>query len=130
MPTNEEVLRNTRIKLHTLKELGGGLRVGRVLGDRVLIRTVTPLTELDEYKKKGIIIPQSVEKEYIPLSTTGIIVAVGDDVTKLKAGEMVMFARLSGMDFTISEQTLRIIQVKEILAVLVDTDESVVEVQE
>lgn len=128
--TTDEQRRHAQIKLHTLKELGAGLRVKKVLGERVLVRVVVPLTELDDYKKKGLIIPQSVEKEYTPLPTTGIVVAAGEDVKTIGEGDMVMFARLSGMDFTVSEQSLRIINVKEILAVLEDTDGSVMEVKE
>ncbi len=93
------------------------------------------------------------------MPTTGTIIAVGEGVTclncemsflnhkegnlcysagednkwqwnpKLWEGDMVLFPRVAGMDFTIAEADLRILHVNDILAVLVDTDGSVVEVK-
>jgi co-chaperonin GroES (HSP10) len=130
MPDQTDVLRQLKTKLHNLKELGKGVRVSRVRGPRVLVKTVIPHTELDEYKSKGLVIPEAHEKEYIPLPTTGIVLGFGPDVSDLKEGDMVMFAKLSGMDFTINEQDLRLIHEKEIMAVLEDTDGSVMPVKD
>lgn len=145
MPTHDELLRDLRLKASKYKEIGGGLRVGRVLGDRVLVKTVVPRTELDDYEKRGLVIPETAKATYGSLPTTGIVLAVGEEVRErklttphtpegftlipiLEVGDMVLFSRVAGMDFTVAEQQLRLINTKEILAVLVDTDDSVVEV--
>ncbi len=150
MPTNEELLVASKGKLGRLKELGEGLRVARVLGDRVLVKVITPRTEIDAAEQRGlIVVPESVKSAYVPLPTTGIVLAVGEEVRRwpmrlwdkirtmfgteglpiLSPGDMILFARLSGLDFQISHEDLRIIQTKEVLAVLADTDGSVVEVK-
>lgn len=146
MPTHEELLRDLKLKASKYKEIGGGLRIGRVLGDRVLVKTVVPKTEIDDWEKRGLVIPQTAKDTYGALPTTGLILAVGEGVGThevvmkltdgdvivqepiLSIGAMVLFSRVAGMDFTVAEQQLRLINTKEILAVLVDTDGSVVEV--
>lgn len=102
----------------------------RVLGARVLVKTIVPRTELDDVERRGLlVIPEKQKAEYTPLPTTGIVLDVGPDVTvPLGAGDLVMFPRLSGMDFTIAEQDLRIIHINDIMAVLAEISTSVVEV--
>jgi len=115
-----------------LKQVGLGIKVGKVMGARVLVKTVKPWTEADEVEKKGLLyVPESVKKENTPLPTTGIIIMTGPDVPVdfLQAGDMVMFPKFAGSDFQIENEDLRIIESKEILCTLVDTEESLMEVR-
>lgn len=131
-----------------LKQLGTGIMVGKVLGSRVLVKTVVPRTEMDgvEERTGGMIkIPDFVKKENTPLPTTGIVIQVGPDVPMefshfdqdlkdnvykptVKEGDMIMFPKFSGSDFRIEEEDLRILDAREILCTLVDTQEIIKEV--
>ncbi len=163
MPEQSQILANMKVKANRLKEIGTGVRVHRVLGDRVLVKTVVPHTEIDEVEKRGLIfVPQSVKKDYVPMPMTGTVLAVGDGVKitryykdvdtgelfrcsawpsergqpvevhipYIAEGDMVMFPRVAGMDFSMNQvDDYRILHVNDILAVLTDTDGSVVEVK-
>jgi len=135
-----------------LKQVGVGIKVGKVLGARVLVKTVNPRTEMDRVEEEGrIIVPKWVKKENTPLPTTGLVLAVGPDipceycgyrkadgihadssmcvyVAQLSEGDMVMFPKFSGSDFQIENEDLRIIEAKEILCTLVDTEGALMEV--
>jgi len=136
-----------------LKQIGSGIRVGQVLGARVLVKTVTARTDLDRVEEQGLIkIPIWVKKENTPLPTTGIVLLVGPEVACRQCGrpsfdhkqdwggdcesydpfvhegDMVMYPKFSGSDFQIEEEDLRIMEAAEILCTLVDTQEALVEV--
>lgn len=113
-----------RPQMARLKALGKGLKVGKVLGRRVLVLTVAPYTEMDKVEKMGLLhIPKSVKEENTPLPTTGIVLLVGPEVMEGTVGEgdMVMFPKFSGSDLLIEEQNMRILDIREILCTLVDT---------
>lgn len=160
MPDTHQILANMKVKANRLKEIGTGVRVSRVLGERVLVKTVVPHTEIDEVEKRGLVyIPETVKKDYIPMPTTGTVLAIGDtmkcrhcnwvlsdhaldNIRSCQAvknshympyvaeGDMVMFPRVAGMDFSMNQvDDYRILHVNDILAVLTDTDGSVVEVK-
>lgn len=103
------------------------------------MKTIVPRTEIDAVEERGLlVVPESIKAEYVPMPITGIIIGVGDElkaegelegVSSLKEGDMIMFSRVSGLQFTINSKDLRIIHANDILAVLADTDESVVEVK-
>ena len=104
------------------------------MGSRVLVKTVTPRTKMDEVEEKGMLyIPKSVKEQNTPMPTTGIILQLGayanmnDDIT-LQVGDMVMFPKFSGCDFNIEEEDLRILEASEILCTLVDTQGALAEV--
>ena len=130
--------------------------MGKVLGSRVLIKTVAPRTEMDRVEQQGLVfIPKWVKKENSPMPTTGIVLAVGSDVQCaicgegglsgnhrddlaycasytpiINEGDMVMFPKFSGSDFQIENEDLRIVDSKEILCTLVDTQQALVEVED
>lgn len=130
-----------------LKQVGSGIKVGKVLGSRVLIKTVAPRTEMDRVEEQGLIVlPKWVKQENSPLPTTGLVLAVGPDCeqnhdptcdrffckcpTIIQEGDMVMFPKFSGSDFQIENEDLRIVESKEILCTLVDTEQSLVEISD
>lgn len=109
---------------------------------------------MDEVEKKGLVyIPQAVKKENTPMPTTGVVIATGrldcsfcggewhgddekgainiahDYMPAIFEGDMVMFPKFSGSDFQIENEDLRIIEAKEILCTLVDTEEALMEVK-
>lgn len=140
-------------QLSRLKALGVGIEVGRVLGNRVLVKTVIPFTDLDRVEKEGkLVMPEWVKKENTPLPTTGMVVKVGwvncvcgkpaeahagsiggpwhTFVPAVNEGDMIMFGKFAGLDFMIEANNYRIVNVDDILAVLVDTQQVVAEVAE
>lgn len=157
MPDMDDIGRQTKLKLTRLKEIGEGVRVSRVLGQNLLVKTIVPKTELDEVTKRGALyIPEHIKKDYTPLPSTGIVLGVGEGVgcryckferldpihtdtfagephpfeAILNEGDMIIFPKIGGMDVNIAEQDLRLIDIRQVLAVLSDTDESVVEVKD
>ena|SRR5579872_4016588 len=116
---SERILEKAQIE--RLKQLGTGLYVEAVLGDRVLVETVAPETGMDKAKKSGLYIPESIEKANTPKPATGIILLVGDDVDsrRLGPGVMVLFSKYAGFDFIIDEhEGYRVLDTREILCVL------------
>lgn len=116
----------------SLKQVGDGLKIKRVYGNRLLIKTVTPITELDRYKAAGLSIPN--EAEHTPRPSTGIVIQLGMGVMhygdhSIQEGDMVLFSKYAGADFTIAEEDFRILDINEILCTLEPIDGPVVEVQ-
>ena len=111
------------------KELGTGLRVGRVIGNRLLVKTVEDLTAMDQAQKSGLYIPKAVKDANKPMPSKGVVVAVGEGASpEWHEGDMVLFGKYTGTDFACNEQDFRIVNADEVLCTLVDTDESVVAV--
>lgn len=112
-----------KAEIEKLKALGTGIKVGRVLGDRVLVKVVEPFTKMDEVEKKGLLfIPESAKDRNTPIPSTGIVVMVGEDCEVLHEGEMVLFSKYAGTDFTIEQEGFRVMDSREVMAVLVDTE--------
>lgn len=124
-----------------------------MLGARVLAIAVEPETEMDDVERRGLlVIPKDVKKDNTPRPTTGIVVAVGPAIpcymcgrTKwehddrgwvccaaydptLREGDMIMFPKFAGNEHIISEESMRIMDEKEVMCTLVDTEEVVREV--
>jgi len=123
-------------QVQKLKALGKGIRVSRVLGRRVLVKTVIPYTEADEVEKKGLlVVPEWVKKENTPLPSTGIVVTLGDECTEqdrnaLCEGAMVLFSKYAGSDVIVEEENFRVLEVPEIMAVLEDVEKVIAPVVE
>jgi len=88
----------------------------RPLGDRLLIK---PISE-DEVTKSGIILPATVDREK---KAEGEIVAIGngEKVSKLELaiGQKVIFGRYAGEEIKVEDQDYRILEYKDVLAVVV-----------
>lgn len=99
-----------------------------MLGDRVLVKLVTPFTEMDRVEKEGILfVPETAREENTPLPTTGIVVGVGqrDDPDRpipLVEGDMIMFSKYAGTDVYFNEEAFRIMETREILCTLEATE--------
>ena len=109
-----------------LKEVARGIKVGRVLGNRVLVRIITPETYMDEVERStSLIIPESVKEANTPRPSTGIVIQVGDlyDDDPVKEGDFVMFSRYAGSDVQIEQEEFRIIETGEIMCTLVKKEE-------
>lgn len=85
---------------------------------------ITPLSnrvllEVQEHAEKtasGIFIPDAAqEKPY-----QGIILAIGPEVTQVKAGNRVLFSKYGGSDVKVDDQPIKIISEKDILAIIED----------
>jgi co-chaperonin GroES (HSP10) len=95
-----------------LQQIFEGLRVGDVLGDRVLVKAIKPLTKGDKLeaaaqagKPGGIYLPEDAKERNTPLPTTGFVLKIGDKVDRevIREGSMVMFGKYSGVDVMTSE---------------------------
>lgn len=134
-----------RPQLSRLKALNEKVKVGKVLGSRVLVKTVTPETEMDRVEKEGrLVIPKAVKEQNTPMATTGVVLLVGPNVPceecgheglvhqdgficstyrpMLQEGDMVMFSKFSGTDFRIETEDFRIMEASEIICTLVDVE--------
>lgn len=114
----------TKPQVERLKALGSGLKVGRVLGDRVLVKTVKPWTDLDRVEQEGIlVVPKDLKESYTPKESTGIVVATGFAPMGLDVGTMVMFSMHAGSEFSVGgEEGFRILDAKDILCTLEQAD--------
>lgn len=110
----------TKPQIARLKQLTNGLRVGKVIGARVLVKVVEPYTEMDRVEKEGVLfIPETARDANTPLPTTGVVVAVGD-VFDIAEGDMIMFSKFAGSDCYFNEECFRILDEREVLCTLVE----------
>lgn len=114
--------------LERLRMVGAGLMVDRILGTRVLVKTIEPYTLQDKVQEKGLLhIPESAKATPADkLPSTGMVVMLGDAVdedTPLKLGDIVMFNKHAGSQWSIDEVDFRVLDYwKEVLGVLVAKD--------
>lgn len=125
-----------KAQIAKLKQLTNDLQVGRVIGDRILVKLVESYTEMDEVEKKGLlVIPDSVREANQPMPTTGIVVAVGDlqlvynDINgrmdaPVREGDMVMFSKFAGSECYFNNEHFRIMEMKEVLCTLVEREDA------
>lgn len=129
MNSNEQRQALGKPYMQKLKDLGMGLSMDRVLGDRILIMPITPFTEMDKVEKAGLLfIPDSAKETNTPPPTVGEVVMVGPDVPFIdldnntdqvvKVGEAVMFSRFAGMDIMLDNVAMKLVHVNEIACVL------------
>jgi co-chaperonin GroES (HSP10) len=133
MPTSAEVQAQiSKPQITRLKALGSGVRVQLVLGDRVLIKTIVPFTDMDRVEKAGILyIPEEVKQQLTPLPSTGLVVQIGEGVSAESAallqGAAVMFSKFAGTDFIVDEEDYKLLDTAEVMCILA-FDEPVVPV--
>lgn len=119
-----------------LKQVGKGVKLGVVLGDRVLVKPIIPYTELDEIEKKGLLyMPDSVKKDNTPLPSTGIVVALGLGVSSearqyLAEGTGVLFGKYAGTDIVIDGGEFKVFNISDIMCTFVDDENTTAEVAE
>lgn len=106
-----------------LQHIGGNLVVDSVRGSRLLIRPVTPRTELDRLEETcGIVVPQGAKEQYTPKENIGIIVRLGDGVPKgmYQEGQAVFYSKWSGTEFTESKASgsFKIISTDDVLCTM------------
>lgn len=124
-------------QVQRLKDLGMGLKMGKVFGRRVLVEPIKPFTEIEEAEKKGLLyFPDSVKEQNTPMPSTGIVLQlglelieeftigrVGSDVVPesewpLRPGDAVMYSKYAGSEASIDRGVYRILQFEEIMCTL------------
>lgn len=116
-------------QVEKLKAVGKGVRIGLVLGDRVLVKPIIPYTEMDEVEKKGLLyMPEQVKKDNTPLPSMGIVVQCGEgmfehDAVNLALGTGVLFSKFGGTDFVIDTVDYKILDTAAIMATFVVEEE-------
>lgn len=110
-----------------LRQLGDDLIIDTVYGNRCLVITVKPKTELDKYEALGLAVVN--KEEHTPRPSTGIIIQTGnqwsDPTTKI--GDMVMFSRYGGADFKIGDNEYRVLDFVEIFCKVIPKDDILLE---
>lgn len=130
MPTTSKDVAESlgKPQIARLKNLGTGMKVGVVSGNRLLIKAVNPYTDLDRVEAEGkLYIPKSVKKDNTPLPSTGIVLKIGEEVSLAdreiyKEGTAVLFSKFAGHDFVVDEEDLKIMEVNEILCTIEFTE--------
>ena len=91
----------------------------RPLGDKIVIKVI----EDAEQTSGGIFIPDSAKEK----SQKGEVVAVGEgkmnekgerEPMDVKVGEIVLFAKYAGTDVKVSDETLKIMSVSDVLGII------------
>lgn len=91
----------------------------RPLGDKIVIKVI----EDAEQTSGGIFIPDSAKEK----SQKGEVIAVGSgktndkgekDPMEVKVGEIVLFAKYAGTDVKVSDETLKILSVSDVLGII------------
>lgn len=81
------------------------------LGKRVLVER----KEETKTTPGGIIIPDNASKEK---PSSGSVVAVSSEVTELKVGDVVVFAKYSGSEVAIDDNKYLVLNVEDILGII------------
>lgn len=138
-----------RPELLRLKDMGmKEVQVLDVLGDRLLVRTVQPYTEMDRLEKEGLlVIPETAREKNAPLPSTGIVIQLGSKLTDpedfesagnfradgtqiIEEGSLVMFGKYNGTDIGIGgADDFRILALTDILCTLTIPDAGIVPVK-
>ena len=91
----------------------------RPLGDKLVIKVI----EDTEQTSGGIFIPDSAKEK----SQKGEVIAVGEgkmsekgerEPMDVKVGEIVLFAKYAGTDVKVSDETLKIMSVSDVLGII------------
>ena len=91
----------------------------RPLGDKIVIKVI----EDAEQTSGGIFIPDSAKEK----SQKGEVIAVGEgkmsekgerEPMDVKVGEIVLFAKYAGTDVKVSDETLKIMSVSDVLGII------------
>lgn len=91
----------------------------RPLGDKIVIKVI----EEAEQTSGGIFIPDSAKEK----SQKGEVIAVGAgkvndkgerEPMDVKTGDMVLFAKYAGTDVKVSDETLKIMSVEDVLGII------------
>lgn len=110
--------------------------MAKVFGQRILIRLIKPKTILDRVEKSGLALPEGAKEAHTPLPATGIVVMIGDGFIRgeqhdpmtntfvtweecpVEVGDMIMFAKYAGTDFSVDENDFRVLEIREVIAKL------------
>ena len=153
MPSSHDLKETlSRAQVTKLKALGTGIKVDKVMGERLLIKLVHSFTDMDRVEKEGLLhIPKTAKDANQPLPSTGIVVQLGEELQEayivkyginrpisdpdntpwpIEPGSMVMFSRFSGTDFRVDEEQFRILDINEVMCTLTDTQGVVAPVAE
>jgi len=120
-----------------MKDLGMGLRMGKVFGTRILVQPIESYTEMDRVKKEGLlVIPKAVEEANRPRPCMGIVMQLGEALKEkfeycglgkanrlpeewpLQEGFYVMFSKYAGTEFYIEQVEYRMLEAKEIMCTM------------
>ncbi len=80
--------------------------------DKIVVEVLKP----EGKTKGGIIVPETAEREP---QGYGRVLSFGEDITSVKEGDIVLFAKFGGQDVLIDQRVLKVLIYGEIYGVLV-----------
>jgi len=83
----------------------------KALKDKVIVEILRPA----EKTEGGIIIPETVEKDP---QGYGYVLSVGEEITTIKEGEVILFAKFGGQDIMIDKRIMKVLGYSEIYGIL------------
>jgi|GEM_PF-1402651 len=87
----------------------------KAVKDKIVVEKIMQ----DTVTEGGIIIPVSVDKD--PQSF-GKVISVGEEITTIQPGDIVVFHKNFGMDIMIDRRIMRVLVYNEIFGILEDVD--------
>ena len=79
--------------------------------DKIVVEVLKP----KEKTEGGIIIPSTAERDP---QEYGRVISVGEDITAIEKGQIILFAKFAGQDMLIDGRSLKVIMYGEIYGIL------------
>lgn len=90
------------------------MRTIEAVKDKVVVKLIRE----DKVTKGGIILPDSVSKDP---QAYGEVISAGDDVSKIKVGDILLFAKFGGQDMMLDGIIYKVLIDNEIYGILRET---------
>jgi len=78
-------------------------------------KVVVEVLKSEEKTEGGIIVPATAEKDP---QGYGRVISVGEEVTTIKEGDIVLFAKFGGQDILIDRQVMKVLMYNEVYGIL------------
>ena len=78
-------------------------------------KVVVEVLKSEEKTEGGIIVPATAEKDP---QGYGRVISVGEEVTTIKEGDIVLFAKFGGQDILLDRQVMKVLMYNEVYGIL------------
>ena len=91
------------------------MKAVRAVKDKIVVEVLKP----EEKTQGGIIIPETAEKDP---QGYGRVISVGEEITTIKEGDTILFAKFGGQDILIDRQIMKVLMYNEVYGILEEED--------